>query len=703
MPQCIILEQSETIIVHACTEQTKKRGFLYFSVDFKIKGHPLKRKKALKNLKFVCEYCSTHFDAPAFHLSPSEIVELGPTGRLKGNILAMLANLFFCFEMTQRVSSLRIKSSGILLSSSSSSLSNQNLSERTLVDPDNLHQHSFHSSSTKSLASSQSGKKGAELGSQDPTPTNSTSNLRAFNAPFRSMLNKTQSKALAAFGREKSHLKGTHTHSSPLIQAQLAPPVSSDKLISASTESLNIRTQVKNTRVKNRSSFLSRITNPLRTSQGRGAQLNSSTPHLSIFMDGISTRADDESTDGDTKDDAASPAVRESFTLDKQHTYASASAAGLPIISDQQKKAPVPSDEPDTSVTGSAAGPNFARLKTKGGPIALSNLLQLHHGDSTYTIAAQKQPIPSNVKELRVNLRSFITSLQSESIHMEREAMIQRLQLYHPVKESLRKDPLRSGSTIVPGVASSPVVTIPSDIDLKTSASSPSLQQQDSKSSVPMNPSLEQFERDEILIRLQTSKEDNIEIRHETHPVATRSIPKSHKPKRLSSSPMSNGEVFNELVQQSMQSASAPPLSPGRTGKAAKHVKAEAVDVPPLSPGQTGKAARHVKAEAVDVPPLSPGRSRKAAAGHTKAAETVAPPLNPCRSSKAAGHGKAEAAVPPVSGRAICSKVSSPVSPRRSSKNAARSGVEDTEMEASLNPWGKPFHQNSRVSSHNSS
>ena len=181
--------------------------FFFQFADFKIKGHPLKRKKALKNLKFICEYCSTHFAAPAFHLSPSEIVELGPSGVLKGNILALLANLFFCFEMSQNEPSL--KKGGILLSSSSSSLSNQNLSERTLVDPSNLHHHSFHSNSKKNL-SSQSRQGEAEPGSQDATPGSSSSNLRAFNAPFRSSLNKPQSKALAAFGREKHHLKGTH-------------------------------------------------------------------------------------------------------------------------------------------------------------------------------------------------------------------------------------------------------------------------------------------------------------------------------------------------------------------------------------------------------------------------------------------------------------------------------------------------------------
>lgn len=609
-----------------------------FLADFKIKGHPLKRKKALKNLNFVCEFCSTHFAAPAFHLSPSEIVELGPSGTLKANILAMLANLFFCFELSGNDGFLRKG----LISSSSSSLSNQNASDRTLVDRSSLHQHSMLSNSSKTSISSKpssSKQRVAELGSHDPTLTNSTHAPRAFNAPFRSSLNKTQAKVLAAFGRDKSHLKGTHTQSSPLIQTQAVPLVPSNELISASTESLNLETQMKSSRCKNRGSFLSRLTNPLRLSRSTASHHEKTLQYSNLENEPLLPA--EKASDGQVAKEVSMPqAMRESFTLDKQHTYASASAAGLPIINDKTSTPPLQaSDEPDAAEQAGRQNSSSTRLTLKGDTIMLTNLLQLHHGDATYTIAAQKQPIPPNVKELRVNLRSFISNLQSETVHMEREAMIQRLNLYHPVEKKSE----RHLTTVVSGTASAPLVIAPSDTNIKAFQSVPAISPHVKKSGVSKNPSLEQFERDEYLIRLQTSEDNNIEIRHETQsksqPEVGKGILKHHKPQQPPPSPFSNGEILEFPPSEAPHSDAAPPVSPGwaRKGRIATTEENS-------HPEPTSKPSEYIRDEAVEPPPVE-----------TKEHVLL--------SGQAADQQAAEA-----------------------------------EVEASVNPWGQRFHQNTKVS-----
>ena len=198
-----------------------------------------------------------------------------------------------------------------------------------------------------------------------------------------------------------------------------------------------------------------------------------------------------------------SPAVqvRGSFTLNKQHTYASASAAGLPIINNNDKPSSARVDEKT-----SASDPCMSKMQSNSkanNETMLTNLLQLHHGGLTCTISSH-DPIPANVKKLRENLRSFITGLQSENVHMERESMIQRLKLYHPGKGKSSADPDRLNSESVP---------IMTDIDLKPSVSLPSLHSPPPGETAlhrATTASVEQFERDEFLVQLHTSPEKTL-------------------------------------------------------------------------------------------------------------------------------------------------------------------------------------------------
>lgn len=432
-----------------------------------------------------------------------------------------------------------------------------------------------------------------KLESNSRTSLPSLESSRTFKAPLRTSLTSFQSKALAAFGKDKYLLtKGALSQSSPLLQVQLAaPPVApSNKLISASTDNLHIEKQMKNVRFRSRGS-IARQRNPLGVShkstrpEGTGAKQSED-----LHAASVDTPDSAESGDTHTKCEEILPVssaipvstdledwppvqqVRGSFTLDKQHTFASASAAGLPIINKKAKLADHVGEIPSSQSLAT-----LGQRRTNSEAVMLTNVLQLHQGGSTYTIATQEQHIPTDVKELRVNLRSFITSLQSESVDMEREAKIQRLKLYQPNKARSGGDQLSSMSVVVESTATSasePVVaeSKTADFDLKASVSLPSLHDPPPGKVVThlqRNPvsSLEQFERDEFLIQLQTSPENLLQtsrgaVGYESQGTATigaehRStateiieLPSLQKHRPLSPT-ASNGKVFTEQTLDS--------------------------------------------------------------------------------------------------------------------------------------------------------
>lgn len=423
----------------------------------------------------------------------------------------------------------------------------------------------------------------------------SESNFRTFKAPLRTSLSSFQSKALAAFDKDNvnKHLltKGALSQSSPLLQVQAVPSSSrNNELISISTDNLQIQKQMRNARDRNRGSVACKK-NPLvvshRSTKPNNIQ-SSCTEGDTVSVDAPDNGRSSPAPNGRSNpalpassaisvpmNSSATQQVRGSFTLDKQHTYASASAAGLPIINNKDKLSVsvggVPQPLPVTT-TGQS--------RTNSGAMMLTNLLQLHHGGSTYTLATQKQPIPSDVQELRVNLRSFITSLQSESVHMEREAKIQRLKLYQPNK-ARNGDRLSCMSVVVEGTApsaSEPVVTqnktMDADLirDLNASVSLPDLHipPHHTVTQLQRNPtsSLEQFERDELLIQLQTSPEHHLENgamgatagAHQPHSMAPEAANGTKLSlQQLPLSPIaSNGQVFIEQTPDHHYSTDKP-------------------------------------------------------------------------------------------------------------------------------------------------
>lgn len=616
--------------------------------DFELNTCPLKRKKILKNLQSVYDYCSTHLPAPAFHLSPKELVEWGQSGLLNANILALLAHLFYCFETKGMIKPVLQKNSSFITQPLHSTPSNfsalrppahdQNRSclhsssdiatHKPLLDPEVLRRvppvlrYNLQSRSADTLLASLN-QKPAEVSSHVLDPQLNTSNAssssnRVFQAPLRTSLNTSQSKALAAFDRGEYPLtKGSHSRSSPLIYVTAAPAPhppnmtnlsSHSEVISISTKNLNLQNQMRASRSRViRRSVTRQDNNPLRISHGRTGDKVAAQPPCST--DGVDDDDDGASSislklavsDGKFAGDRQGPSsneglgglaesqnmenlssVRGSFTLNKQHTYASASAAGLPIISDREKLLVprlvgegISKSEPLVAKTTSA-GSNLENPERSSEAIMLTNLLQLHRGGSTYTIASQKQSIPPNVKELRLNLLSFITSLQSDSTHMDREAKMQRLRLYPSLNKAKRdskvasEDPLKSNSDIImqtpnPTSASEPTVSdlIPTEdtrVDSKAFASVPTFDKQLTFLQSATVSSLEQFEHDELRIQLQTSPErdENNPSKPQTLPteqqtqsmvaISTESGLASYQPlQKLPISPItSSGQVFIE-------------------------------------------------------------------------------------------------------------------------------------------------------------
>lgn len=506
-------------------------------------------------------------------------MEWGQSGILNANILALLAHLFYCFEIegqdlaVKKSSSLAMQPSSVTSSSSSvvrpptqnqsrASLhcassgyiskplagaaaahlkpSLQSQSAGPLLAPSNQRMnHTMHDPHPRKGKVSASGNSANVQLQAEKLKSNCRTSLppletsRTFKAPLRTSLTSFQSKALAAFGKDKYLLtKGALSQSSPLLQVQLAAVAPSNELISVSTDNLHIEKQMRNVRSRSRGA---RQRNPLgasrKTARSEGTGAEQSEDH------GASVDMPDSRESGDTpakcvetlpvssaipismnlEDSPPIQQVRGSFTLDKQHTFASASAAGLPIINNNHNKKTKLADHVG-EIPMSQSLTTFGQKRMNSEAVMLTNLLQLHQGGATYTIATQKQHIPTDVKELRVNLRSFITSLQSESIDMEREAKIQRLKLYQPNKAKSNGNQLSSTSVVVENTATSasePVVaeSNTADVNLNASVSLPALYNPPPGKVVmhlQRNPasSLEQFERDEFLIQLQTSPEN---------------------------------------------------------------------------------------------------------------------------------------------------------------------------------------------------
>ena len=420
----------------------------FFLSDFHFGEHQLTKQQCLQNLHRAEGMYSTILSPGAFHLSPGEILRWSQSRILDCNIQALLAHLYYCFEIcTNRKSHtkpLKSNSDGQLKTNKghedTGSLSRkQNLLRRSKLlskGTDNTQKTQLHSFSTSDLNPSVSsrtltsqqrvrplvvdtqavlvdGASNQSLSSHSASAlvpdskeihkSNSgvQSSTTVFKAPIRSSLSVSQAAALSHFDRQSMKLgKGPHTQSSPAIHVSttlpnLPQPFKQD-IITASTDNLMIREQMLASKPKRTTSNTANSSNALKPkslivptqslsthsasdiSGGSDDEFTMSSPEADVSGNCTTSwnaattektlaygemqerhppyqSPDMEEVDfnarampkDDTKFGTVPPLhslqlqatksepqeiARRSFTLDKQHTIASASAAGLPII-----------------------------------------------------------------------------------------------------------------------------------------------------------------------------------------------------------------------------------------------------------------------------------------------------------------------------------------------------------------------------------
>ncbi len=461
-----------------------------------IDDHSLSQQHSLINLQFVYDYCVTNLSPPGFHLSPNDWIRWGESGLLDANILALLACLFSSFEPTKIDSPITKKASSLMSQSSFATISSSSFPKSrksTIVKPPPDTRgatamkpppySALHSQSTGMLSSEVNSKrhlhdlqvKSSTSSVKDASSTISSSrsfnsNSMIFRAPLRSSLNTSQVSALATFNKDNHPLaKGSYSQSFPLVQAHQVLPVppsmsadvtysstsSSKNPISISTSNLNIHQEMLRDRKRSRASAVrewrksqdipghginqtsilldlanksthSCTTKPIQLNEYEDVETNSK--HASMIPRGDSTS---------NRSPLPSSSLKKSFTLDKHHTLASASRAGLPIIdrTDEQHmdgKTELLKEDETIIVTHDIGHKPKSAGADGSGALMLTNMLQLHCYDRWVCgMPTQKKPIPSSVIDLKVSLMPVLASLQFQNAHMESEAMMHRLKL-HP-------------------------------------------------------------------------------------------------------------------------------------------------------------------------------------------------------------------------------------------------------------------------------
>ena len=449
----------------------------------------LPEAQCLHNLKKVREFCSSHLSSPAFHLNPEDLLAFSQSSLLKTNILALLAHLFWSFEVksptcgeTTAAAQNGVNRQGNLASKQSlfkkdhskrnvppsrcslSSYSLNDLPSQTQLDTiktvvPSLCQHRLSSYSASALLENTH----THNGSQE---LNSGSTV--FNAPIRSSLTAPQAAALAGFRYSSEKAK---------------------ELITASTENLHIREQMLSERrnwgrghpvcyaasLNSSGGSSSKSSEELSTSGGADVSGNcteswpatnvmSTNPGLSSkppqMLGGKSSeippqlcsntppKSSQFYTNLQNEDE-----VRRSITLNKHHTVTSASAAGLPIIishlddtpdQDEGARATNPVALKASNLTTAIAMPppdevpqqrsrevSSSTSSTSSTPTVVH--LRLHPQATEGKSLVDSTSIPSEIVELRRQLRCKEVDIRRQQAILEKELEGERQKFHQRV------------------------------------------------------------------------------------------------------------------------------------------------------------------------------------------------------------------------------------------------------------------------------
>ena len=229
--------------MHACVR-------VCVCVDFDVGNGPLPEKKALRNLRTVCDFCTSHFSPSAFHIAPIDLLQWAESGLLNSNILALLAYLFHLLEVERVLStrsscitsssdhSLQRSQFSILRSASDTSIGGSQLMSDSVMHHGQkpLTQVLPHSQSTEtadalatvSAPELEYGKasliRSNNLNKESKLSAEPHIDSTVFYPPLHSSLSSMEVSTLASFRKERtSESKGTSSLISPVLSVLRSP------------------------------------------------------------------------------------------------------------------------------------------------------------------------------------------------------------------------------------------------------------------------------------------------------------------------------------------------------------------------------------------------------------------------------------------------------------------------------------------------
>ena len=487
---------------------------MYFALDFDLDSDsPLPERKVLKNIQAVFDYCNTQFAPHSFHIAPIDFFQWVESGLLRCNILAFLAHLFYSLEIMQAVSSLRVPSISKHMNSQmniSHSASESSIRKRKeWLEPAGRRSHHIkmdHSQITKESDTA------SKLTLPDVKNIHQEivvdSNFTRFRPPIRSSVNPVQTSILARFKKERG-LSGELIHSQSF-------PFAARSLTSAVHSSSSLGDPMLHSSKKVKAGSLE-VVQRLSPSGDLLASNSLVDDRESFRHEGARKSSSTVETSGE---DAADSHVSSSgsFTVHKRHTFSSATAAGLPVV---DRNFSCTSEKRRTIFQQQSA--DQPKTDDHKNTILLHNFLELHHSHSQENMGCEYSPvvelaIPLNAQKLRQKLIPIFSSLNSKEDTVEAKVMVELCRVFS-------KQPCENNETSV----NFNLTTFPSKDDKDGSNNAAvktegmSLENENTcsthKNKQPqLNPasesplgyrritaSLEQFERDELLVLQQVT------------------------------------------------------------------------------------------------------------------------------------------------------------------------------------------------------
>lgn len=336
--------------------------FSMWYTDFHFGGQWLTKQERLQNLNKAEAVYSSLLSPGSFHLSPGEILKWSQSSLLDSNIRALLAHLYYHFEVCKNGQDDKRSLSSL---SEVAVNKSKSVTRQSSTTDFKIPLKSSLSMLQVAVPSRQPNLSSFSASTLEESKAHAQQSSTVFKPPLRSSLSASRVAILSQFERQSmNRLKGPHTQSSPAIHVSTTHPDvpksshgQQNDIITASTDNLMIREQMLTKKLLQRKAQR-RVAgiNPTESGSMVTPHQLSARPHPDVFSNfsdeefhaqpsGVEVAQSeplDKLRNGvtidqlDAKPSKSVDVLRTSFTLDKQHTKLSASAAGIPIIEPQQ-------------------------------------------------------------------------------------------------------------------------------------------------------------------------------------------------------------------------------------------------------------------------------------------------------------------------------------------------------------------------------